>query len=128
MSDWIGTLLSVRRAGPEGGDAEIRQSMVRAAADMFATGTVLAGDISNTLQSPPVLLQAGISGIVFYELPGFAEADPARAVRDAWERISRLPDGLRYSVVAHAPYSVSPALFKEIVRRTGSEIAQRAPR
>ncbi len=90
MDEWIRTLLSVRRAGPEGGDAEIRQAMVRAATDMFATGTVLAGDISNTLQSPPVLLEAGIGGVVFHELLGFAEADPARAVRDAWERISQV--------------------------------------
>ena len=122
MDEWIRTLLAVRRGGPEGGDAEIRQAMVRAAADMFATGTVLAGDISNMLQSPPVLIEAGIGGIVFHELLGFAEADPARAVRDAWERISLMPGGLRYSVVAHAPYSVSPSLFKEIVRRTGSGI------
>jgi cytosine/adenosine deaminase-related metal-dependent hydrolase len=122
MDEWIRTLLAVRRAGPEGGDTEIREAMVRAAADMFATGTVLAGDISNTLQSPSVLIDAGIGGVVFHELIGFAEADPARAVRDAWERVSRLPDGLRYSVVAHAPYSVSPSLFREIVRRTGSEV------
>ena len=86
MEEWIRTLLTVRRAGPEGGDAEIRQAMVRAAADMFATGTVLAGDISNSLQSPPILIEAGIGGVVFHELLGFAEAHPARAVREAWER------------------------------------------
>jgi len=93
--------------------------MVRAADEMRQTGTVLAGDISNTLSSPQVLIDAGIGGVVFHELLGFNQSDPAGAVRDAWERVEAQPAGLRYSVVAHAPYSVSRELFVEIARRAG---------
>jgi cytosine/adenosine deaminase-related metal-dependent hydrolase len=44
------------------------------------------------------------------------------AVRAAWERVDDLPlapaPDIRFSVVAHAPYSVAPSLFAEIARRT----------
>ncbi len=119
MEEWIRGLLAVRRAGPHGGGDEIRFAMVRAADEMRQTGTVLAGDISNPLSSPQVLIDAGIGGVVFHELLGFNQSDPAAAVRDAWERVETQPAGLRYSVVAHAPYSVSRELFVEIARRAG---------
>jgi cytosine/adenosine deaminase-related metal-dependent hydrolase len=107
--------------------------MARAAVVMHTTGTVLVGDITNTLASPRVLEEAGLGGIVFHELIGFNQPDAVRLVREAWERIarveaeltgepgSRAPGNLRMSVVAHAPYSVSPALFAEIARRSGRE-------
>lgn len=117
MDAWIRTLIGVRRAGADGGETEVLESMRIAAAAMQQSGTVLVGDISNTLASPQVLIDAGLDGVVFHELIGFSEPDPARAVRDAWARIAAQPKALRYSVVAHAPYSVSPALFREIARR-----------
>jgi cytosine/adenosine deaminase-related metal-dependent hydrolase len=119
MEEWIRTLLAVRRAGPSGGEAEVRTAMTQAAEEMRETGTVLVGDISNSLVSPSVLIAAGIGGVVFHELLGFAQSDAVAAVRDAWLRVEAQPAGLRYSVVAHAPYSVSPALFAEIARRAG---------
>jgi len=145
MSEWIRTLMEVRRAGPPGGDAEIVEAMARAAVAMHATGTVLVGDISNTLASPRVLAATGLGGIVFHEILGFNPIDPAQQVREAWDRISavkslenleprtpnleprtREPRNLGtpeprnpivMTVVAHAPYSVAPALFTEIARR-----------
>jgi cytosine/adenosine deaminase-related metal-dependent hydrolase len=117
MDEWIRSLLAVRRKGPDGGAAEVHEAMTRAAAAMRATGTVLVGDISNSLASPEVLIDAGIEGVVFHELLGFSEPDPAGAVRDAIHRVNALPGPLRYAVVAHAPYSVSPALFREIAHR-----------
>jgi len=119
MEEWIRTLLAVRRAGPSGGVAEVQTAMSRAAEEMRETGTVLVGDISNSLVSPSVLIGAGLGGVVFHEILGFKESDPVGAVRDAWVRVAAQPAGLRYSVVAHAPYSVSPALFAEIARRAG---------
>jgi cytosine/adenosine deaminase-related metal-dependent hydrolase len=120
MDDWIRTLLAVRRAGPSGGEPEILTAMTEAADEMRATGTVLAGDISNSLVSPSVLIAAGIGGVVFHEILGFSQSDPAPAVRDAWQRVEAQPAGLRYSVVAHAPYSVSRELFVEIAARAGA--------
>ena len=55
MDEWIRTLMRVRREGPKdpAGDEEIA-TMTRAVNQMRATGTVLVGDISNTLTSVPV--------------------------------------------------------------------------
>ena len=105
--------------------------MARAALTMRATGTVLVGDVTNTLLTPPVLDDAGLGGVVFHELLGFNVADPAALVRGAQGRIAqeierrrahdtrRDPDLLRFSLVAHAPYSVSPALFAELAKAAG---------
>ena len=133
MNDWINTLLNVRRIGPAGGDAAAEAAARAAAASMAATGTVLVGDISNGLTSPHLLREAGLGGLVFHEVLGFSAEDPARIVRGAWEQVglaaARLgsaaaaPSGsaftapIRFAVVAHAPYSVSPDLFREIARR-----------
>jgi hypothetical protein len=58
---------------------------------MRETGTVLVGDISNSLVSPSVLIAGGIGGVVFHELLGFAQADVVAAVRDAWVRVEAQP-------------------------------------
>ncbi|MFI5177493.1 MAG: amidohydrolase family protein [Vicinamibacterales bacterium] len=135
MDEWIRAVVGLRRAGVPGGrDAEVRAAR-EAARSMAATGTALVGDISNTLVTPSVLAGAGLGGVVFHELLGFNEIDPAGAVRDAWARVEEArailaaePAGtartpgephLSFSVVAHAPYSVSPALFAAILARAG---------
>jgi cytosine/adenosine deaminase-related metal-dependent hydrolase len=124
MDAWIATLMRVRGAGAPGGAEGGQEAAARAAAAMRATGTVLAGDISNTLMSPPVLTRAGLGGVVFHELIGFSAADPETLVRDAWQRVEEVRNSkfevrssassLDFSVVAHAPYSVSPDLFRAI--------------
>jgi cytosine/adenosine deaminase-related metal-dependent hydrolase len=121
MTEWIRTMLAIRAAGPPGGDHERLEAMRRAAAEMRATGTVLAGDISNTLQTPPVWRDAGIPAVVFHELLGFNVSGVAAMVREACERSARVAiDGdVELGVVAHAPYSTSPALIAEIAHRCG---------
>jgi cytosine/adenosine deaminase-related metal-dependent hydrolase len=123
MADWIRTLLRTRREGPPGGEDAAEAAMRAAATAMARTGTVLAGDVSNALVSPRALVAAGIDGVVFHELLGFHSPDAPRLVAEAWERVERVArdwpgGGLRFSVVAHAPYSVAPDLFREIARRT----------
>jgi len=126
MDAWIREIVRLRRAGPPGGEPEMIAAMARAAFDMHATGTVLVGDISNTLLSPRILADTHLRGVVFHELLGFNAADPALQVREAWDRIAAVERGvagkdIAFNVVAHAPYSVSPALFAEILRRTRPE-------
>ena len=132
MAAWIRTLRSVRRAGaPGGADSEMRAARDAAAA-MRATGTVLVGDISNGLTTPGVIAEAGLGGVVFHELIGFNHPDPVGAVRAAAAKTSEMTPPVTksaettpevvFSVVAHAPYSVSPALFREI-----AGARQRAP-
>lgn len=126
--DWIRALMAERAAGPTGGDAAITRAARAAAADMRRSGTVLVGDISNSLVSPAILREAGLGGIVFHEILGFNVQAPALVVEDAWRRVEAAggsSDGrsggardvaLRIGVVGHAPYSVSAALLSQIAR------------
>lgn len=120
MDAWIGRLMEVRRRDA-GGPGEAIEAARRAASDMVATGTVLVGDISNTVISPPLLREAGLGGVVFHEILGFDAPKPAELVDEAVTRLAaamgEAGDHLRSRVVAHAPYSVSPALFREVARR-----------
>jgi cytosine/adenosine deaminase-related metal-dependent hydrolase len=126
MAQWIQALLSIRKTGPLEGAPSERDAARQAIEAMRAAGTVLVGDISNTLATPELLAEVGMGGVVFHELIGFRAPDPAAAVREAWARVAlvqeSLPAGgeLALSVAAHAPYSVSPALFTEIARRVES--------
>jgi len=126
MDAWITTLVGLRRAGGPGGEAE-RCAAFDAAVAMREAGTVLVGDISNTLVTPGVLADTGLGGVVFHELLGFNAPDPVNAVREAWTRIDREVQALAarraslpmtLTVVAHAPYSVSPALFAAILAQS----------
>ena len=124
MVEWIRSLILVRVNGPPGGDVESSDAAARAAGAMRDSGTVLVGDISNSLMSPPLLRDADLAAAIFHEMLAFNPADPASIVRDAWHRIDRIEGGqdwrggapISFGVAAHAPYSVSPALFGEIAR------------
>jgi cytosine/adenosine deaminase-related metal-dependent hydrolase len=117
MDQWIRSLMAVRAEGPAGGPDEVSKAALDAATSMFECGTVLVGDISNTLMTPGLIAASGLRGVVFHELIGFAAMDPDRIVREAEARLEEhrtLP--LEFAVVAHAPYSVSPDLIAAIAR------------
>lgn len=130
MHQWIRALLRTRIAGAPGGAQGEARAVRNAIASMAATGTVLVGDVSNTLVTVEALREAGMGGIVFHELLGFDVDDPVSLVTQAEERLAAViatgghvdsaeSDAPRLDgrVVAHAPYSTSPALFSEIARR-----------
>ena len=80
-------------------------------------GTVAVGDVSNALRAPrPAGRARRLRAVVFYELIGW---DPARAAADRSRARTRVlgcgPHGPRRTcevrLAAHAPHSVSPALF-----------------
>lgn len=107
MPAWARRMMA-RRAGGEPDVAAIEQAV----AEARRCGTALAGDIGNTLASVEPLRAAGMPAVVFNELLGFDRRDAAALVArtcDGFERQSG-PD-LRLRLAAHAPYSVSPALF-----------------
>jgi cytosine/adenosine deaminase-related metal-dependent hydrolase len=127
MDAWIRALLKLRRAGPPGGQEQVLRAAREAAAAMAKAGTVLVGDITNSLVSPRVLADAGIGGVVFHELLGFDAAAPAQMVKRAAaqaeseaEAVAHAHVPIHVTVVAHAPYSVSPALFREIASRASA--------
>ena len=115
--DWIGEVVAARQRLPDPEDAAVLQAARAAIEESRASGTGLLGDVSNTLVTVPLLREASVPARVFYELLGFNPDDPVGMVRDARARVDRLDSGagtIRLSLAAHAPYSVSPALFAAI--------------
>jgi cytosine/adenosine deaminase-related metal-dependent hydrolase len=114
---WVRSFISLRRAHPDPFAADIVDAMIGAIAEARNAGTGLIGDISNTLATPRLLADAGMPGHVFYEVLGFNAADPEGLVREARARVAALDPGdgsVRVTVTPHAPYSVSPALFRAV--------------
>lgn len=118
---WIRGVVGLQRSGPDSPDAAIA-AMHAAIADARATGTGLIGDISNTMSSVGPLRAAGVPAVVFHELIGFQRERAGAVLAQALEQIAALPaspanparNDVRFALAAHAPYSVSPALFQLI--------------
>lgn len=113
---WVTQLFAIRGARAERpDDRRVLDAARDAARDARAAGTIAVGDISNSLASVGPIGEAGLSGIVFHELLGFAdrtgeqvaESQPTRAAAGAGAEV-------RISVAPHAPYSVSLELFRAI--------------
>ena len=115
MPAWIQSMLALRRTGPTGGDGELQTTLRMALSTMRSTGTVLVGDVSNTLASVEAFADSAMAATVFHEVLGFNPADPAGIVRDAHSRLRDVQ--CLSSVSAHAPYSTSPDLFRQIAAR-----------
>jgi cytosine/adenosine deaminase-related metal-dependent hydrolase len=125
--DWIRGLVAVRAAMSAEEEDRRRQAVRDSIAEARRTGTVLVGDISNTLVTPALLRAAGIGGVVFHELLGFNLPNPDEVLRAGWAKadaaaslVAPSDDAafppLRVGVVAHAPYSVSADLLARIGR------------
>lgn len=107
MPDWARALMARR-----GGRAPDAPAMERAVADARRCGTALVGDIGNTRAPVAALRAAGMPAVAFRELLGFDEPDPAALVaRTCAELDGEAGGNPRLRLAAHAPYSVSPALF-----------------
>ena len=107
MPDWVRRLMA-RRAG----GAPDASAMERAVAEARRCGTALVGDVGNTLAPVAPLRAAGMPAVAFRELLGFDEPDPAALVERTCTELDREGgDTPRLRLAAHAPYSVSPALF-----------------
>ena len=114
MPAWASSVMAIRRSsGPDPSEP-----IAEAIAEARASGTCLVGDITNSLASYAPLAQSDLSATIFYELLGFAAADPDGMVATAAQRLNALPENsrVRLAIAPHAPYSVSPALFQAIVQ------------
>ncbi len=112
---WIRSLIGLQRASSP--VPEVRQEAARSAiAEAQASGTVLFGDITNTLEALPALSARKAAALVFLELIGFKSERARDIVEQAATRLRAIEEsgGVRCSLAAHAPYSVSPALFRAI--------------
>jgi aminodeoxyfutalosine deaminase len=115
MPQWASALMALRRTVSH----EPLEPIGAAIAEARASGTALVGDVTNTFATYDCLADSDLSAVLFRELLGFMTPDPDAVVEAAAEQIAaRAPDAsLRASIVPHAPYSVSPALFEAIARR-----------
>ena len=114
--DWVRMLIARRSEVPDPVDRRIVEAARDGIREARAAGTALVGDISNSLITVPLLAEAGMPGVVFYELLKFNEGDPAGRVQRARQKLDALDAhaGVRTSLAAHAPYSVAPLLFRAI--------------
>jgi cytosine/adenosine deaminase-related metal-dependent hydrolase len=106
----------------QGSDDEVLIAMQNADQEMQKNGIVAVGDISNTIISKTVKQDSPIHYHTFVEAMGF---NPARAesIMDFSKGIQAQFEPLKASVVPHAPYSVSPELFKLINQNAEAENA-----
>jgi len=119
--DWVSSLMA-QRPSPSvntGVDADrdgLRQGMAAALAEMKASGTGVAGDVSNSLAGLDLLAASGLGGVMFHEILRFNVGDAAEFVTRAQERVAAAQIGFPWQVALapHAPYSVSTATFAAI--------------
>jgi aminodeoxyfutalosine deaminase len=114
MGMWIRELMSLRRGkAPSVGVQQ--QAAADAVLDACARGTVAFGDVGNSLISAEVLADASVPSVLFHELIGFGPGDArARACEGARRVIENVRPPVRPGLAPHAPYSVSPDLFRAI--------------
>lgn len=85
--------------------------------EMYRAGTALIGDIANTPDSVAALEAGPVDAVIFREVLGFdVSADAAAAMVEELAGLTSRRSDARVSlrVAAHAPYSVSPALFRAL--------------
>lgn len=98
---------------------EILSAMQKADEEMYNNGIVAVGDISNVITSKIVKQKSKIYYHTFVEVFGFnRQSEP---IIEQGVQLKKDFHPLKASIVPHAPYSVSSALFKEIGRATNDD-------
>jgi cytosine/adenosine deaminase-related metal-dependent hydrolase len=117
FAHWVEDLVATRgRDGP----GPVRAAAARGIREMEGTGTVAVGDVSNDLAHLDLLARSRLTAVVFHELLGWKAERAAAIAGAAYARPGGpLSDSVEVRLAAHAPHSVSPALFAEIVKRGG---------
>jgi aminodeoxyfutalosine deaminase len=111
--DWVERLVSARASEPP---SAVRAAAGEAIRSLEATGTVAVGDVSNRLTHLDLLEASRLRAVVFHELIGW---DPAVAEDVIARAQPRAAGRVEVRLAAHAPHSVSPALFAAMKRRGG---------
>ena len=110
---WVRDLMRQRR---ETADPPIQAAIAEAIGEAQRCGTSLVGDIANTLATAGPLLASRLGGVVFREVIAFQSSKADEVVSRALDELQGVPwtAGLRGTLATHAPYSVSPALFRAV--------------
>ncbi|MBL7994826.1 amidohydrolase family protein, partial [bacterium] len=118
FSDWVFEAITKRLRF---NDATISADCEKQIHALEAFGTVAVGDIANhSATSLPLLEKSTLYAVVFNEVTGFSSA----VAQDRFQEfVSKIPDTphkkIRQSLAPHAPYSVSPELFRLITAYNG---------
>ncbi|MFL9481925.1 amidohydrolase family protein [Chitinophagaceae bacterium LWZ2-11] len=106
-------------------EEQILDAIVNADNEMFLNGIVAVGDICNTTHTLQQKLQSKLHYQNFVETAGFipssaqARFDSAKVTHDAFAE--KFP--VNTTMVPHAPYSVSPALFKLLNNHSAGKVS-----
>lgn len=93
--------------------SEVEEAMRNADEQMYKSGIVAVGDISNTINSREVKLNSKIYYHTFVELMGFEPAK-SQSIFDKGKELLMAFSPLNTSLTPHSPYSVSRDLFQLI--------------
>jgi aminodeoxyfutalosine deaminase len=114
FTDWLSQLVEARGTwSPE----EFRESVREGAEASLRCGTTLIGDISSGLASREVLKDQKIRKVIFEEVLALAPGRAAEALARLQERLEPGTQDplLKPGISPHAPYSVSPVLYRSAV-------------
>jgi cytosine/adenosine deaminase-related metal-dependent hydrolase len=117
MPAWAARVIALRREQR----VEPRAPIATAIAEARASGTALVGDVTNTLAADQFLRESPLAGAMFYELLGFNTIEAEQLVANARNALDALEARAEWTrtIVPHAPYSVSPDLFRAIGKAAG---------
>jgi 5-methylthioadenosine/S-adenosylhomocysteine deaminase len=105
-------------------DGDTRALAVLGARACLASGVTTVADASFAGEAVGAATETGLRAIIALEAFGGSEADPAAVADDLDARLAaRAPEAgelVELAVSPHAPYTVAPEVFAEIVRRARS--------
>jgi cytosine/adenosine deaminase-related metal-dependent hydrolase len=118
---WVEGLVAARDARPA--DA-VQAATAAAIRGLEGCGTAAVGDVSNALGHLTLLAESSLEAVVFFELLAWDPAAAPAALEAARRRVaamggSRPAPNVEVRVAAHAPHSVSAALFARLVKAGG---------
>ena len=117
LNEFVKQIVSMRKVE----EPLIQDAILRGEQEMIANGIVAVGDISNTTDT---LAQKAKNNLAYYNFVEIYDLDPLRApekITAGLEVQKQFTDaGLLASLIPHAPYSVTFALWKLLTEHFGS--------
>lgn len=111
LGDWLVAAVTALFLTPT---EDLHAGMVQALGELRAHGTVLLAEWSNTGASLSLLRESGLAFHYFYECLGFHLRGQAPLEEDFPVFAEPPAAAAHFAAAAHAPYSVSPDLFRRV--------------